>query len=175
MLATRAGMTQPALLARVFQRAPAVPGFNGDPGADAAPVALPVRTARVMPGQAVDVGQVGVVAPLLDVADDADVGVPVAFIEHVERTPGIVAHVLQPFAALVHVHQNPALLPLIPGGRGDRLAAPPQGRDDRRVRLAQQDYRGLGKRWFRHFWPPQSDAGTRAVGMLPAGLRRTLT
>ncbi len=58
------------------------------PGADAAAVVLPVRMAHAMPGQAVDIGQVGVLAPLLDVADDAEVGVPVAFIEHVERNPG---------------------------------------------------------------------------------------
>jgi hypothetical protein len=51
-------------------------------------VALRIRMVRVMPVQAVDIGQVGVLAPLLDVAGDAEVGLPVAFIEHVERKPG---------------------------------------------------------------------------------------
>jgi hypothetical protein len=63
-------------------------------------------------------------------------GVPVAFIEQVEGDPGIVAHVLQPLTALVHVHQHPAVVPEIPGGRGYRPAVPAQGGDDRRMKLA---------------------------------------
>src|SRR6185437_8958427 len=145
-----AGRCLLARLAAVLQRAPAVPCVHDDPGADPVAVAPGVRVARVLPGQAVDVGQAGVLADVLDVADDADVGVPVALVDHVEGDPGVAADVLKALTAFVHVHQDPAVVPQVPGSRGYRLAIRPQGRDDRRVRLAQHRHRGLGKWWFGH-------------------------
>jgi len=103
-------------LAAVLERAPAVPAVYCDQGADAAAVAPRVRVTRVLPGDAVDVGQVLIVVDFIDVADDAHVGVPAALVENVERHPGIGAHVLEPLAALVHVHQHPAVVPEVPGG-----------------------------------------------------------
>src|ERR1700744_5215149 len=103
----------------VFGRPPAVPAVHGDPGADAAAVALRVGPADVVLGDAVDVGQVRVLAHLVDVADDADVSAPAAFIKHVEGDPGIVAYVLEPLSPLVHVDQHPAVVPQVPGGRGN--------------------------------------------------------
>jgi hypothetical protein len=70
------------------QPTPAVPAVPGDPRADPAAVAPRVRPARVLPGEAVDVGQFGVLPQLLDVAGRSDIGVPVAFIEQVEATRG---------------------------------------------------------------------------------------
>jgi hypothetical protein len=84
-----------ARLTAVLQRAPAVPAVQGDPRSDPGAVALPV-----------DAGQIRALPHLLDVAGDADVGVLVAFVEHVEGDLGIAARVLQPLAGLVHVHQD---------------------------------------------------------------------
>src|SRR5580704_3613458 len=137
-------------LAIVLERTPAVPAVHGDPGADPAAVALRVWPADVVLGYAVDVGQARVLARLVDVADDAHVGAPAAFVEHVEGDPGIVAYVLEPLPAFVHVHQHPAVVPQVPGGRGYWLAVGPQGGDDRRIGLVQHGHCGLGKRWFRH-------------------------
>ena len=70
-----------------------MPAVHGDPGADPAAVEPRVRLAYVLPGQAVDAGQVRVLAHLPDVASDAEVGVPVALVEHVQGDPGIAAQV----------------------------------------------------------------------------------
>src|ERR1700729_1004125 len=137
-------------LAIVLERTPAVPAVHCDPGTDPAAVALRVRPADVVLGYAVDIVQARILAHLIDVADDADVRAPAAFIEHVEGDAGIVAYVLEPLPAFIHIHKHPAVIPQVPGGRGYRLAIGPQSGDDRGVRLAQHNYCSLGKRWFRH-------------------------
>jgi hypothetical protein len=84
-------------LAIVLERTPAVPAVHSEPGTDPAAVALRVRPADVVLGYAVDIGQARILAHLIDVADDADVSAPAAFIEHVEGDAGIVAYVLERF------------------------------------------------------------------------------
>ena len=80
-------------LAAVLERTPAVPPVDCDQGAEAAAVALRVGVARVLAGDAVDVGQIRIRIDFSDVADDAYVVVPAALCS---RMPGSVQRTTSP-------------------------------------------------------------------------------
>jgi len=91
-----------------------------------------------VPGEPVDVGQIGVVHQLDDPALHADVRIPVGLVQHGQRDARVLAQVVQPLAAVLHVHQDPVAVQHVPGGDGDRLAVRADGRDHGGVGLGEQ-------------------------------------
>src|SRR3954454_19195651 len=89
---------------------PGVPGVDLDPAAYPAPVALGVRLAGVVARDPVDDREVGIVLER-HAAVQRDVAVPLVAVEHGERDVRLAAQVLEAPAPLVHVDEDPAVLP----------------------------------------------------------------
>jgi hypothetical protein len=65
--------------------------------------------------------------------EQCDLPVPAVLAEDGEGDGGVLAHVAEAQAALVHVEEDAAVLPVVPGRGRVRLAARADRRDDRRV------------------------------------------
>src|SRR5690606_36477723 len=134
----------------VLRRTPAVPAVDLDPRVDPFAVAHRVLLSGVVLGQPVDGPQVHVVLQGNHPPLQADVRVPALLVQDGQGDPRIRPHVLEPFAAFVHVDQHATVLPRVPGRHGDRLAVRAQRGDDTRVGLRQQLAHLIGQWWFRH-------------------------
>ena len=73
-----------------------------------------------------------------DAAEQRDLRVPAVLAEDGQGDGRVLAHVAEAQAALVHVQEDAAVLPVVPGGGGVRLAGRAHRRDDRRVRPGEE-------------------------------------
>src|SRR5262249_47428050 len=106
---------------------PGVPGRDLDVRTHAFALAVRVRVTRVMARDAIDAVQPLLAADELGHAPaQRDVRRPVLH-QDGQRDVRVLAHPREPLAAAVHVHDQPPLVPQVPGGDGVRLA----GRRDR--------------------------------------------
>src|SRR5712691_1387776 len=94
----------------------AVPALGLEPSANPLRPSPTKRLPRVANGESIDVGEIGIVLDRDDPADQADVAVPAACIEHGPGSTGIAAQEPQAQPAFVHVQQHAAVLPVVPRG-----------------------------------------------------------
>ena len=99
-----------------------------------------------------------------DLAEQAHVPVPAVLsaAEDGERGPRIPAHVAQAEAAVLHVQQHAAVLPVVPGRRGVRRAVGAHGCYDGRIRTRQKCVHLRRNGNTRHHAGTSEAGGTRA-------------
>ena len=91
-----------------------------------------------------------VVANLDDGAEHRDRPIPVPDVQHRDRDAGVAAHVAQTQPFEVHVDEDPAVVPVVPGRSRIRRPVGADGRDDCSMRLLQELDDLVGQRRERH-------------------------
>ena len=115
-----------------------MPALGLDERRNTLALSVPIRRAAVALREAVDVDQPFVVAQLDDPPEHADGVVPVGKIEDSDGHALIAAHVPQAQPLDVHVDEDAALVPLVPGRGRVRSAISAHSGDDRSMQALQK-------------------------------------
>jgi hypothetical protein len=148
------------LLSRAVSSRVLVPAFRLDQRRYALALPVPVRSPTVAEREPIDVDEPVVIAELDDAAEHRDGAIPVLHVEHRDGYSRVASHVGQPQPLEVHVDEQAAVVPVVPGRGRIWSAVRADGGNDGRVRPL-QELDELG--WKRCRWQGTSVRSGRPV------------